>query len=427
MLIQFSVANFRSIRDRQTFSMVKAKGAELPDNAFETQAPSKFALLKSAAIYGPNASGKSNFLLAVRAMREIITKPAAGLQQSDKLPIIPFRLTKTTRNQPSEFEMHFIVDKVRYQYGFSATGERIYHEWLLAYPKGRPQHWFEREWDKKTKEYEWYLGSNLIGDKQTWQKATRDKALFLSTAVLLNSKQLRPVYNWFDSTLHTSVNPLLTPLMCQNEDKAKLLEFLRAADLAIEDVDTEKVPFDRMMLPDFIPESLKKEFIDHYGGRDFLKINIYRKDAEGKLQKFDLEQEESDGTRQLFYLAGSWINILSEGKILFIDDLNKELHPYIVQFLIKLFHSRRNNFKNAQLIAITHETSILNQDVLRRDQVWFCEKHKSQATELYPLTDFSPRKGYERLELTYLSGRYGGLPYVKELVRLFDEPEKAAA
>ena len=427
MLIEFSVANFRSIRERQTFSMVKLKkDGMLEDNAFGAEAAHTFTLLKSSAIYGQNAGGKSNFLLAVRAMREIVTRSATRIQRGDPLPVTPFRLTKATRNQPSEFEMHFIVDKTRYQYGFSATEERIYSEWLIAFPKGRGQHWFEREWDKKSEEYEWYFGNNLTGAKQIWQESTRDNALFLSTAIQLNSKQLQPVYDWFSNTLHTGVNPLLTPLMCRNKDKAKLLEFLRAADLGIEDVAIRKTSINQVKFSDLATESVVREFIERYGDEDLYRVYTYHKDAEGNLQAFDLE-EESDGTQKIFHFAGSWIDILTNGKILFIDDLNKDLHPHIVQFLVRLFHDEKNNPKNAQLVFITHETAILDQEMLRRDQVWFCEKHKDQSTALYPLTDFSPRKGRENIERSYLSGRYGGAPYVKELVKLIDEQAKAAA
>jgi len=139
MLIEFSVANFRSLRERQTFSLVKARGDELVEsNTFKTAPPSEFGLLRSAAIYGPNAGGKSNFLRAMKAMQQIVLTSATNLQRGDPLPVTPFRLSQATNDQPSEFEATFIVDDIRYQYGFSATFDRIHEEWLLAYPKGRP-------------------------------------------------------------------------------------------------------------------------------------------------------------------------------------------------------------------------------------------------------------------------------------------------
>ncbi len=202
MLIEMSVANFRSFSGEQTFSLVKGKGDELlSTNTFEATAVNNIELLRSAAIYGPNASGKSNLLLALGTMKQVVLESAVNLQRGDKLPVMPFRLSAETRQQPSEFEVTFVVGSVRYQYGFAASTERIHEEWLLAYPKGRAQRWFGRAWNVDDQRYDWELGSNLTGEKQLWQKSTRANALFLSTAVQLNSEQLQPIFDWFKNTL----------------------------------------------------------------------------------------------------------------------------------------------------------------------------------------------------------------------------------
>ncbi|HHJ19986.1 MAG TPA: ATP-binding protein, partial [Gammaproteobacteria bacterium] len=387
-------------------------------NTFTTVAANKFELLRSAAIYGPNASGKSNFLLALQTMKEIILESATNLQRGDKLPVTPFRLSKATRHAPSEFEVIFIVDKVRYQYGFSATEDRIHEEWLMAYPKGRPQRWLGRIWDEQKQSYDWELGNNLTGEKQLWQKSTRDNALFLSTAVQLNSEQLQPVYDWFNDTLHmTNISgwsPGFSASLCEKSEKAQVMDFLRAADLNIEDIVVETEPFDIKALPDDMPTHVKKMFADELKDKKLVDIKTVHKSEEGDKVTFDFE-DESDGTRKLFAFAGPWIDTLANGYVLFIDELHDNLHPRLVQFLVRLFHNSETNPKNAQLVFTTHETSILNQDEFRRDQIWFCEKGEDQATTLYPLTDFSPRKGRENLELAYLSGRYGALPYVRPL------------
>ena len=421
MLIEFSVTNFRSIRDRQTFSLVKARGDELMDsNTIRTGALNKVSLLRTAVLYGPNAGGKSNFLLALRAMKEIVVGSATGLQRGDELPVIPFRLSRDTRQAPSEFEVTFVVDRIRYQYGFSATAERIHEEWLLAYPKGRPQHWFERSWIEANRNYDWVFGNSLTGEKQLWQKSTRENALFLSTAVQLNSEQLRPIYDWFSHTLHTANvagwSPAFSASMCEDGSggKARVMDFLRAADLGIQDIIVEKKPFDSTVLPEDMPDSMKNELSKELKRRQFIDIRISHMDADERIENFDFE-DESDGTQKLFSLAGPWIDSLDNGYVLFIDELHDNLHPLLVQFLVKLFHNTETNPNNAQLVFTTHETSILNQKVFRRDQIWFCEKDEDHATRVYPLTDFSPRKGRENLELAYLSGRYGALPYVRSL------------
>ena len=421
MLIEFNVANFRSLHERQTFSLVKARGDELVDsNTFTTQAASEYQLLRSAAIYGPNAGGKSNFLLALGTMQRIVLESATSVQRGDTLPVTPFRLSKESTESPSEFEVSFIVAGVRYQYGFSATADRIHEEWLLAYPKGRPQRWFGREWDAKRQRYDWELGSNLVGEKALWQKSTRDNALYLSTAVQLNSEQLQPVYDWFKTALRlTNIGgwcPSYSATLCEKGEKSQVMNFLRAADLNIEDILVEKQPFDVKALPSDMSEHMKDAIADQLKDKKLLDIKTVHKSIDGDSVTFDFE-DESDGTQKLFSFAGPWLDSLENGYVLFIDELHDNLHPRLVQYLVQLFHSSETNPKNAQLVFTTHETSILNQDVFRRDQIWFCEIDERLASIIYQLTDFSPRKGRENLELSYLSGRYGALPYIRPLRR----------
>jgi hypothetical protein len=419
MLIEMSVTNFRSFRAPQTFSLVKGKGDELLEsNTFSATAVNTIELLRSAAIYGPNASGKSNFLLAMQAMKQVVLESAVSLQRGDELPVTPFRLSPETRQAPSEFEVSFIVNQVRYQYGFAATAERIHEEWLLAYPKGRVQRWFGRAWNEQQKCYDWELGTNLTGEKQLWQKSTRDNALFLSTAVQLNSEQLQPVFDWFKNTLRLANvggwGPAFSASLCENSEKAQIMAFLHAADLHIDDILVESRPFDLKTLPEDMPEPLRDAIAGNMKDKKILDIKTVHKGTDGKAVTFDFE-DESDGTQKLFSFAGPWIDALANGYVLFIDELHDNLHPRLVQFLVQLFHNKETNPHNAQLIFTTHETSILNQEVFRRDQIWFCEKGKDQSSTLYPLTDFSPRKGRENLELAYLSGRYGALPFIRSL------------
>lgn len=410
--------------------MVKAAGEEHADtNTFQVEVANKFKLLRSAVIYGPNAAGKSNVLEALDVMRDIVRESASKNAAGDELPIVPFKLNPNGMNSPSQFEVTFISEGIRYQYGFAATKERVEEEWLLAYPKGRPQQWFSRAWNQHTQEYSWVVGDSLTGEKQLWRKSTRQNALFLSTAVQLNSKKLEPVYNWFNSTLKIerakgrslifgSVNgwsPRFSASMCEKEStKKQILEFLQAADLDIQDVGIETENYVEDVLPDKNPENIIwpslvrriRWLTNPY------EINTYHEDSEGDLIPFDFK-DESDGTRKLFSFAGQWIDSLENGKVLFVDDLHDNLHPKLVAYLVNLFHGDETNPNNAQLIFTTHETSILNQEVFRRDQIWFCEKGKDKSTSLFPLTDFSPRKGRENLEVAYLAGRYGALPYLK--------------
>jgi len=418
MLVEFTVKNYRSVKEEQVFSMVKAKGDELEStNSFQPSAPASVPLLKSAAIYGANAAGKSNIIRAMMEMELIVRSSASSSQEGDEIPVTPFLFDESSPSEPTEFEMIFISEGVRYQFGFCATKTHIVEEWLIAYPKGRAQRWYSRGFNKDKNTSEYKFSDFLLGQKSVWQNATRSNALFLSTAVQLNSDQLKPVFNWFKETLRP-VNvdgwgPGFTASLCEEgKTKAKILEFLKAADFDIHDIRIDKEKFDPESLSDDFPDFVREKIIKEMKDKDLVEIKTIHKTGAGNLIPLDFE-EESDGTKRFFSFAGPWIDTLKEGYVLVIDELHDNLHPKMVKYLVSLFHSDKTNPNNAQLIFTTHETSILSQDNFRRDQIWFCEKDKSQATSLYPLTDFSPRKGRENIELGYLSGRYGALPFIR--------------
>lgn len=427
MLIEFSVKNWRSIKTEQKLTMVMAKSDELAaSNTFDPAAPATTSLLRSAAIYGPNAAGKSNIIRALNTMKRMVVESASKGQLGDAVEVVPFLLDAETEKMPTEFEVIFVADDVRYQYGFAATSKRIVEEWLLAYPYGRPQRWLGREWDSTKEAYKWDSTSALSGQKQLWQESTRENALFLSTAVQLNSKQLTPVFDWFKKNLRLANvggwSPTYTASLCRDEEpRAKVLEFLKAADLDIQDVVVKSEKMSAEHLPKGFSEELKAKLLADMKDNEIFDIKTIHRSAQGRQITFEFD-DESDGTQKFFAFAGPWLNALKNGYILVIDELHDNLHPKMVRFLVQLFHNNETNPKNAQLIFTTHETSILSQDVFRRDQIWFCEKNNDQATQLYPLTDFSPRKGREDLEANYLAGRYGALPYFRALKTKKGEP-----
>jgi len=431
MLIEFSVANFKSIRDRQTLSMVASSGGEMRDSHTFT-APmggkSDIRLLRSAVIYGANASGKSNFLESLGTMFMFVGTSATESLHGSPVPVTPFRLDPATRNKPSEFEINFIVGGVRYQYGFSATQERVLEEWLLAYPHGRAQRWLGRVWVGKKKDYEWLLGANLKGEKNVWKKATRENALFLSTAVQLNSRQLLPVYKWFtgsslglnkerlmNSFLTTESNQ--TSVYCERGGKEEVVEFLRHADLDIYDVKLRPRSHDALnKVGGRYAAGASADFPKNFQGvmdqDEMYEVRMVHKNIKNQLVEFDSD-DESDGTWRLYCLAGHWLTILKNGLVAAADELDEHLHPKLVQHLVGLFNSEETNPNNAQLIFVTHETAFMDQNFLRRDQVWFCEINSKLATEVYPLTDFHTRKGRGNLRAVYLSGGYGALPHLE--------------
>lgn len=420
MLLEASVANYLSFAEKKVFSLMANSGKEHESqNVAQVQASHQHRVLKSALIYGANSSGKSNFLLALVAMRRLVIHSATK-QRGSKLNISTFRLDTILRNQPSEFEVQFIADGVRYQYGFSASSTHIYDEWLFAYPKGQPQRWFQRAWDEDKQKHQWKFGNNLQGEKTLWQRATRENALFLSTAVQLNSEQLQPIFDWFNNTLQfigiDGTSPQFTAESVQKGNKDQVLKFLKAADINLSDLSVKDMPLEES-LPEGLPQKLRELILEDVKKLDIsgLDIKTQRLDKAGNLVEF-LFEEESDGTQKFFGLIGPWLDVLSNGLVLFVDELNNSLHTHLVGLLIQLFHNPKTNPNNAQLIFTTHDTNQLSQEIFRRDQVWFCEKNEQQATMLYPLTDFKARKGRENLELAYLSGRYGAVPFIKELI-----------
>jgi len=418
MLIDFKVKNYRSIKEEQNLSMVSSKQKEhLETHTFESSDPSHIRLLKTSAIYGANAAGKSNIIKALQAMQEMVIYSASKYQRGDKLPVKPFLFDALSKDEPTEFEVIFVAEGVRYQYGFSATEDRIVEEWLFASPKSRAQSWFARALKEETLEasYEWQFGDKFTGKKQLWQESTRDNALFLSTAVHLNSDQLKPVFDWFDKTLRiTGVggwDPKFTMKLCQEDNyKNEVLNFLRTADMDIEDIEIEDNTFDIKRDP---ISQLSRTMKHLSTNANLINVKMWHKDSAGNKVALDLK-DESDGTQKLFAFIGPWLDSLEKGHVLFIDELHDNFHPLMVKFLVDLFHSNVTNKSNAQLIFTTHETSILSQDVFRRDQIWFCEK-ENKSTKLYSLVEFKPRKGVTDLEKGYLSGRYGALPFFKSI------------
>lgn len=414
MLIDFRVKNFRSLRDEQVLSLVAAKDTTLQDlNTFSSGVRAAPRLLRSAVLYGPNAGGKSNLIKALQYMRAAVIE-SAGMPPDQDFTIKPFLLDADFSSQATEFEITLLIDGVRHQYGFALTRQRITKEYLLVYKSSKPQQWFNRQFDQKSGKYHYEFSSFLKGKKNFWEDATRSNSLFLSMAVQLNSEQLRPIFDWFSTGLTIineaqQLNPQFSIDMLRNVDgKQSIKEFLVSADLSISDIDVitqKRLAHTFEFKADGEAPSVTK--VD----QDFYELRFSHSTEKGSAV-FELE-EESTGTRNLLFLTGPILDILKKGRTLVVDELDTSLHPLLVKRLVELFHNSKLNPNGAQLIFTTHDTSLLNSDLFRRDQIWFVEKDQAQASALYPLSDFSPRKN-EALEQGYLMGRYGALPFFSE-------------
>ncbi|NOT15910.1 MAG: AAA family ATPase [Methylotenera sp.] len=419
MLIEFKVTNFRSIRETQTLSMVASTDRDLVSNTFDTGVTGLPKLLRSAAIYGPNAAGKSNIIAALAFVENMVTDSAREAQVGEPIDIQPFRLSSASRDQDTEFELHFAVEGVRYQYGFTLNRERITSEWLTAYPLGAPQRWFQRAYDVATKK-DVYKFSDLFDEGKLRQERanyTIANNLYLSVAVQKNSQKLLPVFTWFQKTLQyilsmSHIGSARTARMClESEGKNQVLAHMNAAGIKVKDVNVDKRIFSESDLPEDFPDELKPRVLKEM--QDAVRLEtrfLYQENESENLIPFDLD-DESDGTRALFAFASRWIDMLKNDEVLFIDEIDSSLHPLLVHHLVSLLNCTNSK---SQLIFTTHDTTLLSQHMMRRDQVWFVEKDQQQSTQLYSLAEFSPRKN-EAIEKGYLNGRYGAIPFLSKL------------
>lgn len=414
MIIEFKVTNFRSISDAQTLSMVASPDKGLPQNISASDFDADLSLLRSAVIYGPNAAGKSNLIRAMQLMQWLILTSAKESQAGEKIAAQPFLFDEQAQTQPTEFELSFSKNGVRYQYGFVFNRDRILEEWLFAYPAGRVQRWFVRQYNELGNKYEWEFSKLFKGAKQQIVDLTRPEVLFLSNAVKLNNEQLLAPFKWFQEDLvvitpaninHVDLNKSIDQIKSP-EGKKKIMQYLNVADPTITDISLENEIFSEDKLPRNLPVEFKDMVSKNMLGRDFVRIKFHHA-ANISLDVGD----ESEGTRKFLGFSGQWVDALEHGKVVLVDELDNSLHSLAVRFLISMIYNSETNKKNTQLIFSTHDTSLLDTELFRRDQVWFVEKDKKNSTQLYPLLDFSPRKN-EAIGKGYLQGRYGALPYV---------------
>jgi AAA15 family ATPase/GTPase len=414
MLVSFSVKNFRSLADFQEISLVASKDdSHSTTHLISTDIKNLPSVLKSAVVYGANASGKSNLIQALDFMRRVVVE-SGSLQSGQQFNIQPFRLNEKKLTEPSEFEITFVLSGMRYQYGFALTKERITEEWLLVYATSKAQEWFTRKYDPSAEKDVYKFGPHLKGQRKVWEEATKPNSLFLSIADQLNSEQLKPVFRWISENVNV-FGPNAIPVvdysvrMIQNDKgKQDIVNFLSAADISIKDID---VVSRKGFLNQFKLDLKDGKSEVRSEPRDIL-APTFKHETEFGSATFEME-EESNGTQRLFILAGPILEILRDGKVLVVDELDSSLHPKLVRRLVSLFNSLEFNPNGAQLVFSTHDTTLLETSFLRRDQIWFAEKDQNQASHIYPLTDFSPRKN-ESLERGYLMGRYGAIPFFRD-------------
>ena len=370
MLLEFRLRNFRSFRQETVLSLVASSDKHLAStNTVSAGLPGLPSAVRSAVLYGANASGKSNLLRALGYMRAVILESHA-LRPDQTYAVQPFRLDAEAVKEPAMFEATILLEGTRYQYGFEMLPGRIVAEWLLVYRKAKPQRWFERKFDPETGTDIITPGDHLTGQKSVWRDATRPNALFLSTAVQLNSEQLRPLHAWFAETLVVLpeggyLPPEYSANLIQNpEGNRSVVALMAAADIAIESISTVRqkgtqasITFDAVTGKSDVRAEERE-----------LLFPRFTHQAGSIKAEFDFA-DESLGTQKLFSLAGPLFDIIANGKMLVIDELDRSLHPLLVRQIIKAFHDPDLNKHGAQLLFSTHDTSLLDSSFMRRDQI----------------------------------------------------------
>jgi hypothetical protein len=426
MLLQFSVSNYRAFRDLQTLNLAASNyDKALPENCITLDLPGlkNRRWVKGAAIYGANASGKSTLIEAMETFVEMVRESAKLTDPETPISQIEsFALDPAAAEEPTAFSVTFVNEGVRYEYRVAATKKLVWHESLRAFPLGKEQVWFVREWSDELKNHVFSPESPKgLPRNRAVEKRTLPNMLYLSKAIAENRKELEPVFRWLvnnlkflDLSTKAGLGGSFTIGELQAADSSLrdgILSMLRHADLGITGANVvdgrpPEAELDRIL------EGAPAEVQTQMRNRKWLRPELSHRAADGASLPLPWSSE-SAGTHRLFALVGPWLHILKSGLTVCVDELETSMHPLMVRELLRLFFSDKENASKAQIIFTTHTPLILDPTLIRRDQVWFTDKDDVGKAHLYPLTDYEPRVG-ESLVRGYLAGRYGAVPFVPE-------------
>ena len=424
MLIEFEVGNFLSFRDPVRLSMMAANPIKefLEDNTFQA---GRFRLLKSAVVYGANASGKSNLLDAMAFVQWFVINSSTRMQVEEDIPVRPFKLDSVTENAPSHFEVCFIQNDFRYRYGFEADRKAVRKEWLFRTEKVRENILFLREGDAIEVTNDFNEGKGL-------EEKTRDNALFLSVVAQFNGEIAGSVLKWFlgfkalhglrDQYYNQHYERFTAQLLQDNAMRPLLVEFIRRADVGIEDLLVSDEQADEEMVTGQ-PEDFQQQRSKIPRFRVATVHQKFNNGIKAGFANLDFSSEESEGTKKFFRMVGPLLDCLMKGFVVCIDELDAKLHPLLTKAAVRLFNSADSNPKNAQLIFASHDTNLLQYGNLRRDQIWFTEKTQKAATELYSLAEIKLAEGLKvrndaALSKNYIQGRYGAIPFLGDMTEI---------
>ena len=384
MLIQFSIENYRSIKENATLSFAGSKDKELETCLH--YALNKQAFLPAIALFGANGAGKSNFLTALKMSWNMIIGKTSKPSKGESLLWEPFGNSQ----HPTSIEWVFLYDGTRYAYGYSFDDKKIYTEYLYYWPNGREALIFSRENGK-------YEFRENVNEQLTLSNRTPDNKLYLVSSNDWNLPQTENAYKWFLEKLtflmeeEPATSETVVQIISGDEKKARILKELLLADLGITDVTVKNI-----------------------SGKTPVITTTHRIIGEdGSVEHFQLlMDQESSGTQRFFARIGGWLQALENGALLVVDEIEDSLHPLLTKRLIEMVQDNSVNTNGAQILFTTHDAMLLDLNFLRRDQIWFADKNeKTCATEFYSLASFESRKN-EDIRSNYLKGRFGALPFI---------------
>lgn len=433
MLLYFKVRNYRSFRDEAILDMEAAK---LSDHTECLLHFGKSSYLPSAAIYGKNGGGKSNLIRAMWLAVQFICNAQRTQTEKAPVPVRPFSLNDYAEKEPTAFEFSYTLDDIKYVYGFSATQDCIVSEQLMSWPNGRKKTIFSREYQV------FHFPKDAERQrKQLISEAVAANQLFFAVSCTMNYKPCIEAMRWFREYIvfsrdYTDINKNLIEY---SEDEAMLQAIVsaaRTADVGIQNIkfEMDDREIDLSASDDDVPENMRgllkalrafSEALRQSGNEAELQLSAGKLksttyhtgiDAEGKPRDYPLTlSEESDGTRRLMTLAPAIERTLARGGVLVVDELEREMHLMLVEYVLNRYQGRNSNQHGAQIIFTTHETALLNQEILRRDQIYFVDKNRDDgASALYSLADFSVRNDMNILK-AYLLGKFGAVPEIEEV------------
>jgi len=434
MILDFNVSNFRSFKDKVEFSM-KADGLKSKiDNTFDVELNSgnSISLLKTSVIYGANASGKSNFIKAFLAFTWLIKNSSKfDLDKNNINCYEPYELDVSSENSPVNFKIIFIIESVKYDYEISFVKNAILFEKLDFSPKGQIANLFERKIIVEEEFDLIDLGKSLI-DKKIPKKVFKNQLYLSKFGVDIPHEQLTAVYkylsniNVWNAADKFSISELsneVSKFISQPENKKlknRLSKLIKISDTKIENINSKELKKEDFQLPDELPDEIVDRFFENNKIRTFSYHKMFDGKKEVGLKEFDFNKKESAGTKVLFAIGGKILQTLEKGGVIIFDELDNSLHPKLCKFLVRLFNSKISNPRNAQLIFATHEVTLLDKDVFRKDQIWFSQKDKFGSSELFCANEFEGVRDNTNFELWYRTGKFGGNPKIKEIEFIYE-------